>query len=205
MLYFTRWKALGIILTALVVCLCAVPNFFPEATVKSWPLWAQRHIVLPVGEERSVGGEGVAGVVEDHSAEAVLFGDWKLQLEVEDELFGAADRVRGGGGHRRPRSRGAVHDAFANGGGDRAARDRERVERAVGSEGHAAVVASMVPRAPLPNLSAATAVSSDSMPVCTRRVVQGTGTFQGWKGGGRWALVGTPSANNIEWDRYVTH
>src|SRR6516225_11724432 len=46
MLYFTRWKALGIILTALVVCLCAVPNFFPETTVKNWPLWAQRRIVL---------------------------------------------------------------------------------------------------------------------------------------------------------------
>ena len=46
MLYFTRWKALGIILTALVVCLCAVPNFFPEAQVKTWPVWAQRHIVL---------------------------------------------------------------------------------------------------------------------------------------------------------------
>jgi preprotein translocase subunit SecD len=46
MLYFTRWKALAIILTALVVCLCAVPNFFPEAKVKTWPLWAQRHIVL---------------------------------------------------------------------------------------------------------------------------------------------------------------
>src|SRR5436305_12490149 len=46
MLYFTRWKALGIILTALVVCLCAVPNFFPEATVKSWPAWAQRRLVL---------------------------------------------------------------------------------------------------------------------------------------------------------------
>jgi len=46
MLYFTRWKALGIILTALVVCLCAVPNFFPEATVKTWPRWAQRHLVL---------------------------------------------------------------------------------------------------------------------------------------------------------------
>jgi preprotein translocase subunit SecD len=28
------------------VCLCAVPNFFPEAQVKTWPLWAQRHIVL---------------------------------------------------------------------------------------------------------------------------------------------------------------
>src|SRR5271155_2210628 len=46
MLYFTRWKALAIILTALVVCLCAVPNFFPEARVKTWPLWAQRHLVV---------------------------------------------------------------------------------------------------------------------------------------------------------------
>src|SRR3981189_1694793 len=46
MLYFTRWKALAIILTALVVCLCAVPNFFPDSTVKSWPKWAQRHLVL---------------------------------------------------------------------------------------------------------------------------------------------------------------
>src|SRR3979411_2091583 len=46
MLYFTRWKALEIILTALVVCLCAVPNFFPEAKVKTWPAWAQRHLVL---------------------------------------------------------------------------------------------------------------------------------------------------------------
>ncbi len=46
MLYFTRWKALAIVLTALVVCLCAVPNFFPEAQVKTWPVWAQRHLVL---------------------------------------------------------------------------------------------------------------------------------------------------------------
>src|SRR5229473_3404065 len=46
MLYFTRWKALGIILTALLVCLCAVPNFFPEAQVKTWPAWAQRRLVL---------------------------------------------------------------------------------------------------------------------------------------------------------------
>lgn len=46
MLYFSRWKALAIILTTLVVCLCAVPNFFPEAQVKTWPKWAQRHLVL---------------------------------------------------------------------------------------------------------------------------------------------------------------
>ncbi len=46
MLYFTRWKAAAIILTALIVCLFAVPNFFPEKTVNSWPKWAQRHLVL---------------------------------------------------------------------------------------------------------------------------------------------------------------
>src|SRR3954452_3235339 len=46
MLYFTRWKALAIIVTALAICLCAVPNFFPEAQVKTWPKWAQRHLVL---------------------------------------------------------------------------------------------------------------------------------------------------------------
>ncbi|MFN3656222.1 MAG: protein translocase subunit SecD [Pseudolabrys sp.] len=46
MLYFTRWKAAAILLSALVVCLFAVPNFFPDKTVESWPKWAQRHIVL---------------------------------------------------------------------------------------------------------------------------------------------------------------
>src|ERR1700675_1646782 len=46
MLFFTRWKAAAILLMAFVVCLCAVPNFFPESSVKRWPSWAQRHIVL---------------------------------------------------------------------------------------------------------------------------------------------------------------
>jgi preprotein translocase subunit SecD len=46
MLFFTRGKALAILLTALAVCLCAVPNFFPESTVRHWPSWAQRHVVL---------------------------------------------------------------------------------------------------------------------------------------------------------------
>src|SRR5512140_1910010 len=46
MLYLSRWKALGILLTAFFVCLCAVPNFFAESTVQSWPKWAQRHVVL---------------------------------------------------------------------------------------------------------------------------------------------------------------
>jgi preprotein translocase subunit SecD len=46
MLYFTRWKAAAIVLTALFVCLFAVPNFLPEKMVQSWPKWAQRHVVL---------------------------------------------------------------------------------------------------------------------------------------------------------------
>jgi preprotein translocase subunit SecD len=46
MLYFTRWKAAAIIITAFIVCLFAVPNFLPEKMVQSWPKWAQRHVVL---------------------------------------------------------------------------------------------------------------------------------------------------------------
>ena len=46
MLYISKWKAIGILLTAFIVCLFAVPNFFPESMVQRWPKWAQRHIVL---------------------------------------------------------------------------------------------------------------------------------------------------------------
>ena len=46
MLFFTRWKAAAIVLTALFVCLCAVPNFFSESAIQKWPNWAQRHVVL---------------------------------------------------------------------------------------------------------------------------------------------------------------
>jgi len=37
MLHFSRFKVLAIVLTTLLVCLFAVPNFFPESTVKKWP------------------------------------------------------------------------------------------------------------------------------------------------------------------------
>jgi preprotein translocase subunit SecD len=46
MLFFSRWKVIAVLLTAFLVCLCAVPNFFPESVVQSWPKWAQRHVVL---------------------------------------------------------------------------------------------------------------------------------------------------------------
>ena len=46
MLYISRWKALAIVMTTLVVCLFAVPNLLSPSTVQSWPKWAQRHVVL---------------------------------------------------------------------------------------------------------------------------------------------------------------
>src|SRR5258707_2799713 len=46
MLYFSRWKAAAILLTALIICSFAVPNFFSTDFVKRMPLWAQRHVVL---------------------------------------------------------------------------------------------------------------------------------------------------------------
>ena len=46
MLYISRWKAFAIVMTTLVVCIFAVPNLLSPATVKEWPKWAQRHVVL---------------------------------------------------------------------------------------------------------------------------------------------------------------
>ena len=46
MLYISKWKAIAILLTAFVFCMFAVPNFFSDATLKKWPQWAQRHLVL---------------------------------------------------------------------------------------------------------------------------------------------------------------
>jgi preprotein translocase subunit SecD len=46
MLYISRWRATAIILTTLIVCLCAVPTFLPPTVVQSLPKWAQRHLVL---------------------------------------------------------------------------------------------------------------------------------------------------------------
>ena len=45
-MYFSSLKVIGILATALIVCLFAVPNFFSPETVKNWPMWAQRHLVL---------------------------------------------------------------------------------------------------------------------------------------------------------------
>ena len=51
MLYFTRWRALAVILIALAACLVAVSVVFPEAQVTAWPAWAQRRLMLALGPQ----------------------------------------------------------------------------------------------------------------------------------------------------------
>ncbi len=46
MMHISRLKALGILLTALLVSMLAVPSLFSEKTIQSWPAWAQRQLVL---------------------------------------------------------------------------------------------------------------------------------------------------------------
>ena len=46
MLFFSRWKVLAVLLTAFVVCLCAVPNFISESALQHLPKWARPHVVL---------------------------------------------------------------------------------------------------------------------------------------------------------------
>src|SRR4051794_5037172 len=46
MMHTSRFKALGILLTALLVSMLAAPYFFSEKTLQSWPEWAQHQAVL---------------------------------------------------------------------------------------------------------------------------------------------------------------
>ena len=103
MLFFTRWKAAGILLTALVVCLFAVPNFFPESTVRTWPTWAQRHIVLGLDLQ------GGSHLLLEVDANAVR--KERLQALADDVLRVLRQSARSVHRPRRPRQqrRGAHH------------------------------------------------------------------------------------------------
>jgi preprotein translocase subunit SecD len=46
MLHISRWNAIAIVVSTLIICLLAVPNVIAERVVQSWPKWAQRQIVL---------------------------------------------------------------------------------------------------------------------------------------------------------------
>jgi preprotein translocase subunit SecD len=78
MLFFTPWKAAAIVITALVICLFAVPNFFSESVVRAWPSWAQRHIVLGLDLQ---GGSHLLLEVDSNAVRKEM-----LQGEADDVL-----------------------------------------------------------------------------------------------------------------------
>src|SRR5258708_20969002 len=74
----------AILLTVLVVCGFAVPNFFSEETVKNWPAWAQRRLVLGPNLQ---GGASVLLGVDQHDVRTRLLKS--LQREVGRTLHDA--------------------------------------------------------------------------------------------------------------------
>jgi preprotein translocase subunit SecD len=79
MLYISPMKAVTILLTALVVCLFAIPNFIADDATRNWPAWARRHVVLGLDLR---GGSQILLEVDD--------GDVRSQ-----KLRGLQDDVRG--------------------------------------------------------------------------------------------------------------
>jgi preprotein translocase subunit SecD len=97
MLYFSRWKATAILLTTFLVCAFAIPNFFPEKTVQSWPAWAQRHVVLGLDLQ---GGSHIllevdSNAVKKEKVEA-LRDDVRRVVRENRIAIASAPAVRGG-------------------------------------------------------------------------------------------------------------
>jgi len=67
MLYMSPLKALSILLTAFVVCLFAVPNFFSDSTIKKLPSWARSQVVLGLDLQ---GGSHILLEVDDGDVRA---------------------------------------------------------------------------------------------------------------------------------------
>src|SRR6202051_2554565 len=87
MLYFARWKAVAIVLTPLIVCAIAIPNFVSPDTLKKWPVWAQRYVVLGLDLQ---GGSHI--LLEVDSADVRKQQLEALRLDVRNTLLGAKIR-----------------------------------------------------------------------------------------------------------------
>jgi preprotein translocase subunit SecD len=104
MLYFSRWKAAAILLTTFVVCAFAIPNFFPEKQVQSWPKWAQRHLVLGLDLQ---GGSHILLEVDSNAVRKEKIETLRddVRRVVRENRLGspAAATIRGGSVEFRPR------------------------------------------------------------------------------------------------------
>src|SRR5215472_1079756 len=96
MLYFSRWKAAAILLTALIVCAFAAPNFVSPETIEKWPEWAQSYIVLGLDLQ---GGSHILLEVDKNDVLKqrldVLRGDVIKTLRDAKITWAAAPAIRG--------------------------------------------------------------------------------------------------------------
>ena len=103
MLHFTRIQATAILVTVLVICGLAVPNFASDETIGGWPEWAQRRITLAPELQ---GGTSVLLEVDRNGVREYVLKN--LFREVRDILhdarIGLANpmAIRGGGVEVRP-------------------------------------------------------------------------------------------------------
>ncbi len=104
MLYFSRWKATAILLTTFVVCALAIPNFFPEKQVQTWPKWAQRHLVLGLDLQ---GGSHILLEVDSNAVRKEKIETLRDDVRriVRENRLGspASATIRGGSVEFRPR------------------------------------------------------------------------------------------------------
>ena len=102
MLYISPMKALAILLTAFVVCVFAVPNFFSKSTIENWPTWARSQVVLGLDlrggshillevDDGDVRGQKLRGVQDD--ARRVLH-EARIQLVSAPVIRGNSVEVR---------------------------------------------------------------------------------------------------------------
>jgi preprotein translocase subunit SecD len=105
MLQFSRAKAAAILLTVLVICSFGAPNFLSEETLKNWPAWAQRRLVLGPDIQ---GGESLLLEVDRNDLRAQvlsLFLNSHVRSALDEARIALArpSAVRGGSIEVRPR------------------------------------------------------------------------------------------------------
>ena len=104
MRHFSRIQTTLIIVTVLALCGFAVPNFVSDQTIRGWPDWAQRRIMLA---SELQGGTSVLLEVDRNAVREQVLASLRSEVRsiLHDAHINLARRVavRSGGIHVRPR------------------------------------------------------------------------------------------------------
>src|SRR5215470_5384182 len=103
MRHFSRIQTTLIIVTVLALCGFAVPNFVSDQTIRGWPDWAQRRIMLA---SELQGGTSVLLEVDRNAVREQVLASLRSEVRsiLHDAHINLARRVavRSGGIHVRP-------------------------------------------------------------------------------------------------------